>query len=289
MLMRDQAASLREKLELHHLTKPAKTIAVVSGKGGVGKSNLALNFALELTNNGRKVLLFDLDVGMGNIEILLGKSSNKSIVQLFSRSCPIEEVIEEGPNALSYVAGGSGLAEIFTMDESKYHFFLAQFPKLLDTYDFIIFDMGAGISEGSAHFVLAADECIVVTTPEPTSLTDAYAMIKHVLQKSPDMSISLLVNRAASIKAGEQTIKRLSHVVSQFLQKNIKTLGIVPEDKKVRQAVSDQIPFILSNRKGAAAVAVKDIVEQYLGDKQEEVFPETISFISRLASLIRSR
>lgn len=287
--MSDQAASLRRKLEIKRTEKQAETIAVVSGKGGVGKSNFALNFALTLSGKGKKVLLFDLDIGMGNIEVLLGKTTNKSIVHLFSEDYKLEEIIEKGPNAISYISGGSGLDEIFTMDKEKYDYFLSQFEKLLASYEFIIFDMGAGITEGSAHFILAADECIVVTTPEPTSLTDAYAMIKHVLKKNIDISIHLLVNRTLTVKKGEQTMQRLIQVVKKFLSKEIKPLGIIPDDKKVMQAVSDQIPFVLYHPKSPAALALMDITTGFLTNKSGFKEERNHSFISKLQAFIRKR
>lgn len=289
MRMIDQAASLRKKLELYHSVNQAKTIAVVSGKGGVGKSNFSLNFALSLASADKKVLIIDLDIGMGNLEILLGKTPNKSIVHLFSSLCPIEDIIEEGPNAISYIAGGSGLDEIFTMDGEKFDYFLSQFENLLASYDFIIFDMGAGITEGSAYFILAADECIVVTTPEPTSLTDAYAMIKHVLKKNSQLSIMVLVNRAINIKKGEQTMHRLIQVVQQFLSKEIKPLGVLPEDRKVMQAVSDQIPFSLYHKKSPASLALQNITKFYLSKKSEPLNGESDSFINKMRAFIRKR
>lgn len=287
--MIDQAASLRKKLELYHSVQQAKTIAVVSGKGGVGKSNFALNFALELAEAGKKVLIMDLDIGMGNLEILLGKTPKKSIVHLFSTACAIEDIVEKGPNSISYIAGGSGLDDIFTMDAEKFNYFLSQFENLLTSYEFIIFDMGAGITEGSAHFILAADECIVVTTPEPTSLTDAYAMIKHVLKKNFELSIMVLVNRAMSHKKGEQTMERLTKVVRQFLLKEINPLGIVPEDRKVMQAVSDQLPFVLQNQKSPAALAIRNIADHYLNNKVGQVPAYRSTFIHKMKAFIRKR
>lgn len=289
MQMTDQAASLRRKLELNRTQQQAETIAVVSGKGGVGKSNLALNFSLSLSREGKKVLLFDLDIGMGNIETLLGKTTNKSIVHLFSQNKKLEEIIEKGPNGISYISGGSGLDEIFTMDKEKYACFLSQFEHLLTSYEFIIFDMGAGITEGSAHFILAADECIVVTTSEPTSLTDAYAMIKHVLKKNMDISIRVLVNRALTVKKGEQTMQRLIQVVKKFLSKEIKPLGIVPDDKKVMQAVSDQIPFILYHPKSPAARALVEITTGYLADKSGFERERNYSFLTKLQNFIKKK
>ncbi|GAE91608.1 flagellar synthesis regulator FleN [Gracilibacillus boraciitolerans JCM 21714] len=164
--MSDQAARLRQKITGLNSQYHAKTIAIVSGKGGVGKSNIALNFSLALANEGKKVLLFDLDIGMGNIDILLGKSSRYSIINMFENNLSIYDIIESGPNSLSYIAGGSGQDHIFYLDEERVNFFIEQLELLLTKYDYIIFDMGAGVTRETIHYILAVDECMLVTTPE---------------------------------------------------------------------------------------------------------------------------
>ncbi|MDC3416376.1 MinD/ParA family protein [Aquibacillus salsiterrae] len=264
--MNDQADKLRKKIEMLKAYRQAKTIAVVSGKGGVGKSNVALNFSLALAKKHKKVLIFDLDIGMGNIDILLGLTPKYSIVTMFDLQLSIHDIVEKGPNDISYVAAGSGLSEIFHMNELKFDFFIHQLNELINTYDYIIFDMGAGISRDSLYYMLAADECFVITTPEPTSLTDAYGIIKHMVNKKENAPLYLLVNRAPSSKSGQDTLERLQKVVYQFLQKNILVLGVIPEDKTVSQAVSRQIPFVLYKPNSLASIAMQQLVDQYVSD-----------------------
>ncbi|WP_226034929.1 MinD/ParA family protein [Aquibacillus saliphilus] len=287
--MNDQAAKLRKKVEMLRAYRQAKTIAIVSGKGGVGKSNFALNFSLSLTKKRKKVLIFDMDIGMGNIDILLGLTPKYSIVDMFEEHLSIDDVIESGPNSLSYIAAGSGLADIFTMDEEKFDYFLNELEGLVNSYDYIIFDMGAGVSEATFYYMLAVDECIVITTPEPTSLTDAYAMIKHVSYKSAELPISLLVNRAQSQKSGQKTMERLQQVVLKFLEKEISPLGVLPDDKTVIRAVSSQTPFLTYDPNALVSVAINQIVDQYVNDRIDIEKKVPISFIKKLKNFIKER
>lgn len=287
--MHDQAASLRRQLEISKNPRQARTIAVVSGKGGVGKSNVALNFSLELLNQDKKVLLLDLDVGMGNIDILLGLHSEKSIVDMFTDHLSVHDIIETGPRGLAYVAAGSGLTNLFLMDEEKRDYFYQQYDELVKLYDYIIFDMGAGATNDSLSLILASDECIVVTTPEPTSITDAYGMIKHILNRQGNMSISVIMNRSTSAKSGNQALDRFQRVVAQFLNVEIKKIGILPDDKIVSTAVIRQIPYVLLNDKAAVSKAIKVIVSNYTLYGTDYQQQKSTSFVKKLKQFMMER
>src|SRR5699024_9701876 len=156
-------------------------IAVVSGKGGVGKSSISLNFSLELLRREKKVLLMDMDIGMGNIDILLGLNPKYTVMDMFIHRLSIHDIIETGPNSLAHLAGGRALNTCFTMHQTRQAYFFQHLGQLAQLYDYIIFDMGAGETNDSLFFITTPDECIVVTTPEPTSITNAYRMIKHIV------------------------------------------------------------------------------------------------------------
>lgn len=284
--MDDQAASLRRKVEMNSQPREAKTVSIISGKGGVGKSNIALNISLELLNQDKKVILFDLDVGMGNINILLGLQPRKSIVDLLNEELSIFDIMEQGPRNLSYIAGGSGLSGFFTLDDSKKNHFFEQYNELVHLYDYIIFDMGAGVTEDSLFFILASDECIVITTPEPTSITDAYSMIKQVVTNGYNMPIHVILNRARSQKEGMQALKRFQQVVTQFLQIHINLLGIIPEDQIVSEAVRKQTPYVILNEKSRAAKAMRELTTNYMKSTKEMNSIGTNSFIQRLKKII---
>jgi len=285
--MNDQAQQLRR--QMNKGTQQAKTIAVISGKGGVGKSNITLNVAIDLVNRGKKVLIFDLDIGMGNIDILLGLQSKHSIVDMFDQHLPIEEVIETTSNGLSYITAGSGLTDLFQMNEEKIHFFLDQFNHVLDRYDFIFFDMGAGATKESLFYILSADECFVVTTPEPTAMMDAYAMIKHVHSRNNDLPFYLIMNRVQTKKDGKMATERLKRVVYQFLKKDMVSLGQLSYDKIVSKAVSKQTPFVISDPKSMIAKEIHDLMSDYLTDPDAEPSAQQSGFISKLKKLIKER
>lgn len=277
----DQAQRLRERL--NSLKTEAKSIAVMSGKGGVGKSNFSLNFSLALQKENKRVLLFDLDIGMGNIDILIGESSPYSIVDFFNQDMLLSEIISSGPNGLDYISGGTGLGVIFSLDEEKFQRFLQQLELLFKLYDYIVFDMGAGISEDSLRFLLSVDEIIVITTPEPTSMTDAYAAIKNVCVNNKSIPFSIIVNRAFNKKVGELTYKRLEQTINQFLHREVSLLGIIPDDSTIMKAVIEQKPFTLFQPSCQASKALVMISKNYLQMKNtiEEIQDEA-SFISKL-------
>lgn len=264
--MRDQAANLREKINWNPNLQSAKTIAVVSGKGGVGKSNVALNFAMELLHAHKRVLLFDLDIGMGNIDILLGGQSEQTILDMLTERLTIDQVITRGPNKLDYIAGGSSFTGIVTVNRKKMDCFLYQLQKLMPLYDYIIFNMGAGISHDNLAFILASDECMVVTTPEPTAIMDAYGMMKHILNKQPKMPIYVVMNRSRKTKLGSKALIRLQHVVRRFLNVRIHSMGVLPEDSIVQTSVIRQIPFVLLNDRATVSKAILKMTTRYLGD-----------------------
>lgn len=280
----DQAEGLRRKLG--PFVKQAKTVSVISGKGGVGKSNFALNFSLQLIANGKKVLLFDLDIGMGNIDILMGLRAEKTIVDMFQNHLTIEDIIETGPKGLSYIAGGSGLNGFFHMNGTDKDFFYEQYRKLLDQYDYILFDMGAGVTEDGLYFILASDECIVITTPEPTSITDAYGMIKHVTGKQKDMPIYVVMNRSTNHQTGLNALEQFKKVVVKFLGIEIKAMGIIPNDKTVIQAVLNQVPFVMFNERSKASKAMDHIAYRYVTQSKEISRNTSFSFVQKLKQLM---
>lgn len=286
--MTDQASSLRRKMQQHKGTK-AKTIAIVSGKGGVGKSNTALNMAIELQQRGNKVLLFDLDIGMGNIDILLGVYAKHTIIDMFNNLAPIQEIIEIGPKGLAYISGGSSVAEFFALSEERMHYFYGQYEMLTYAYDYIIFDLGAGVSRDSLYFTLASDECIVVTTPEPTALTDAYGMIKHIINNRSNMPIYVIMNRCRRQKECINTVHQFKQIIKRFLNRDVHLLSILPEDKFVSRAVVKQVPYIILNKNAPASKAMKQMIDQYLVHPSFTNTNIPFSFIQRIKQLMTER
>ncbi|WP_226665671.1 MinD/ParA family protein [Metabacillus litoralis] len=282
-MVNDQAERLRERLK--SLKIRAKSIAVMSGKGGVGKSNFSLNFSLALQKENKRVLLFDLDIGMGNIDILIGESSKYSIVDFFHKNLSLVDIISNGPNGLDYISGGTGLGTIFKLNEDRFQTFINELDYLFKAYDFIIFDMGAGISEDSIRFILSVDEIIVITTPEPTSMTDAYSAIKNICVNHQTMPFSIVVNRAFNNKVGDQTFNRLFQTMKQFLNREVTLLGVIPDDTSIMKAVIEQQPVILYQPNCKASKAFSAISKDYLTRMHVDLEnQESTPFISKLKS-----
>ncbi|MGM0873686.1 MAG: MinD/ParA family protein [Bacillota bacterium] len=280
-MVNDQAEHLRERLK--DLRTQTKSIAVMSGKGGVGKSNFSLNFSIALQKVNKRVLLFDLDIGMGNIDILIGESSRLSIVDFFEKQRTLNDIISKGPNGLDFISGGTSLGTIFKLNEEKFQRFINEIELLLKAYDFIIFDMGAGISEDSLRFLLSVDEIIVITTPEPTSMIDAYAAMKNISVNHETIPFSIVVNRAFNRKVGDSTYNRLSQTMTQFLKRDVTLLGIIPDDSTIMKAVIDQKPFLMYQPNCQASKAMINISIEFLQrQSSDEMVEEPTPFISKL-------
>ncbi|WP_077617833.1 MinD/ParA family protein [Bacillus sinesaloumensis] len=282
--MMDQAEALRKKLASMNDDNHPKTIAVISGKGGVGKSNLSLNFSIALSNYGKKVLLFDMDIGMGNIDILMGITAHHTIADLFEDNLTINDIIIKGTEGIDYIAGGNGLPNLFKLDDKKTEYLIDQLQLVLNEYDFVLFDMGAGMTEENVKFLMAMDEIFVITTPEPTSITDAYSAIKYICLFDQSIPMYLVVNRAENESDGLQTLKRLRQAVLQFLVKEVKILGVLLDDRTVQRAVSHQKPFLLYAPKAGISKNLLEICNKYLekNNEQKLIRNQHISFISKL-------
>ncbi|MBB5323655.1 flagellar biosynthesis protein FlhG [Anoxybacillus tepidamans] len=289
--MRDQAESLRLRLSRMNKGTETKAIAVISGKGGVGKSNFSLNFALTLSKRGFHVLLFDMDIGMGNIDILLGQSSHTTIIDLFHRHISIHELIKKGPSNLSFIAGGTGLTNIFTMDHKKVDYFLEQLQSISEQYDYLIFDMGAGISEDRLQLLMAVHEIFVITTPEPTSITDAYATMKYIHMQEKGIPFYLIVNRAQTDQEGRETLHRLKNAMKQFLGKEVTKLGVLPEDRTVSKAVTRQTPFLLFDPTTKISRAMVELTDRYLANRtiDESSTSRPVNFFAKLRQFLLER
>jgi flagellar biosynthesis protein FlhG len=288
--MNDQAEKLRNRLRMNTPAKEAKTLAVVSGKGGVGKSNISLNFSISLAKKGYKVLLFDLDIGMGNIEILMGKNSSLSIADFLSGKSSMEEVIFQGPHGVEYISGGTGLSQLVRMDRGSVEYFISSLSEVLRKYDYLIFDMGAGLNEETLSILLSVNEVFVITTTEPTSLMDAYATMKYIHLADSELPFFLVVNRAASVKEGNDTMARLEDVLVKFLGRTPIKLGMLPDDKTVQEAVKRQIPFTMFNERSQASKGMAAIIEKYINKESYNAEKrDNRSFTARLKQFLFER
>jgi flagellar biosynthesis protein FlhG len=289
--MNDQAEALRHLIRQHdpeRERKSARIITVTSGKGGVGKSNFSLNFALSLRRLGQKVLLFDADIGMANIDVLMGRTSTYSLYHLLKQEKSIWDIIQLGSEGLHYIAGGSGFHDLIDMSESQLNRFATEIEKLHDQYDIILFDTGAGLSKETVKFIAAAQETLVVTTPEPTSITDAYALIKMVSgMKDVQANFRLIVNRASNSREGKETAEKFQLVANQFLKLELPWLGMIPDDSHVSKAVKRQVPFLIAYPDCDAAAAVGGIAQSFLAIPQSKAEGGVKGFLTKLFRLSR--
>ncbi|MCZ8520036.1 MULTISPECIES: MinD/ParA family protein [Paenibacillus] len=264
--MNDQAQGLRNLIKTQETAgdRATRIITVTSGKGGVGKSNFTLNFALALQKKGLKVLVFDADIGLANIDVLMGVSPKYSLYHLLKREKTIWEIIHTGYNDLQFIAGGSGFNDLIRLSDEQLDYFAAQVEQLNGHVDVIIFDTGAGLSKETLKFIVAAQETIVVTTPEPTSITDAYAIIKMVNSMNYQIPFKLVVNRVTDWREGRQTADKISMVAKQFLSLDIPTLGYVVDDSSVSKAVKKQVPFTVAFPDSAASKSINDLADDFI-------------------------
>ncbi|WP_274651528.1 MinD/ParA family protein [Paenibacillus humicola] len=247
--MNDQAEALRRMVRSRDsgaAGKNTRIVTVTSGKGGVGKSNFTLNFSLALQQLGLRTLIFDADIGMANIDVLMGIRAPYSLYHLVKRQKTIRDIIHEGPQGIHFIAGGSGLLDLLDLTPAQLDDFEEQIGMLQGEYDVILFDTGAGLSKETVKFIAAAEETLVVTTPEPTSITDAYALIKMVRAAERDIRFRLVVNRAADDREGKAAADKIGLVAQRFLNLELPVLGMLPDDPCVPKAVKKQVPFTLA-------------------------------------------
>ncbi len=269
----DQANALRgkvrqKKVEQLNFSKiipenaNSKLIAVSSGKGGVGKTNFALNLAISMLKQNKKVIIIDSDFGLANIEVLLGLSPRYTLLDVFSGDKNIEEIIVDGPVGLKFISGGSGLSHLSNIGSKQLSYIISNLAYLDRFFDYILIDTGAGISPSVISFVRACEDIIVVTTPEPTSITDAYSLIKTSVEDYDyvgEMNFKLVINRAENEDESLDIFNKLGKVTEKFLGTKISYLGFIPDDSSLVKAVKQQEPLSILYPNSSSAHAIEKI------------------------------
>lgn len=278
--MNDQATQLRQIVKekqpnINNNIPSAKIITVTSGKGGVGKSNTVVNLALSLKEQGKEVVILDADLGLANIEVLLGVIPRYNLSNVLTGNKTITEIIEKNQDGIKFISGGSGINELMFLDKEQITKFANSVSELERIADYILIDTSAGITDAVLSFCRLAHEVIFITTPEPTSITDAYALIK-TFQSDSDIdlpSIKIIVNKTESTKEAEEVYRKLANVCKHFLNMEIEYLGCVLFDYNVMKAAKIQEPICKSFPKSKASNDYRKIVNTLMESKYKENTP----------------
>lgn len=262
----DQAETLRNiiKLQNQRTVTNARVITVTSGKGGVGKSNTSINLALQFRKMGKKVIILDADFGLANVEVMFGVIPKYNMGDLIFNGMDIKDIITEGPEGVGFISGGSGIAKLVNLDKDQVKNLVGKLSQLEEFADVIIVDTGAGISPAVMEFILASPETVLVTTPEPTSITDSYALLKALsMTDSYDSSVNkvkMLANRVSNEKEGRNLYEKLNSVVTKFLNIKMEYLGHVVYDDNMTKAVMSQKPVTIMYPHSPASRCYENIV-----------------------------
>lgn len=261
----DQAEQLRNIIKASsQQTRPlARIITVTSGKGGVGKSNTSINLAIQLKKMGQRVIILDADFGLANVEIMFGTIPQYNLSDLIYQGKHIQEIITWGPGDVGFISGGSGIAGLSNLSREYLNYIIQNLVELDAIADVIIVDTGAGISDAVLEFLVASGEILLVTTPEPTSITDSYSLLKalnrHPRFRQENSQVKVIANRVENEEEGKVLFNKLNAVVSRYLKLPIQHLGTVPYDSQLSRAVMQQMPVSLQNPKAKSALAYEEI------------------------------
>ncbi|PKL25535.1 MAG: ATP-binding protein [Spirochaetae bacterium HGW-Spirochaetae-3] len=265
--MEDQAQKLRElmstKPQAQQSAKKTRVITVASGKGGVGKTNLSVNLAIAYARTGKRVMVMDADLGLANVNIMLNMIPKYNLYHVIRKQKTMKEIILDTEYGIQILAGASGFSKIANLNEEERQNFITELYALTNV-DIIIIDTSAGVSNNVLSFIAAADDAIIITTPEPTAITDAYGIIKIIATEVENLNIGLklVVNRVKNVTEGRKVAERIINISGQFLNLKVEYLGCIYEDPIVQQSVLKQKPFIVQDPKAKASISVQHLVSR---------------------------
>lgn len=273
----DQAARLRELAQFgfkapeaaSDLKKPYQIITVTGGKGGVGKSNIALNLSLALQLEKMQTLIFDADLGMANCDLLLGLTPTYHLLHLIRGVASIQELLMKGPEGLRILPGGSGIRELINLTTGELNHLLISFHELENELDYIVIDTAAGAHESVMHFIGVADRVILVTTPEPTAMLDAYSLMKILSLSDRKPKIEILINTVKTEQEAKSTANAMDSAARRHLGIPAPLLGVVSYDLKVLESVRRRTPFVIEYPDCNASLEIRAIARKILGSAEK--------------------
>jgi len=284
----DQASNLRKLanknprvVSLHKkASKGTRIIVITSGKGGVGKTSLTVNLALSMGREGKKVLVFDADLGLANINVLLGIIPKYNLYHVIKGQKEIHEIIISVNENVDIIAGASGYHQLANLNSDGRQAIIDAF-QMLDGYDIMILDTGAGVSDNVIGFIIAAHDVLVITTPEPTAITDAYGIIKSIVSQTNEKTVKLLVNRVKSVIEAKRVAERVINISGQFLNVQVENYGFIYEDELVGKSVRVQKPFTSAYPKSKASSCVNILSAKLMNKEISNVDPGGLGNIFR--------
>jgi len=295
--MEDQASRLRKLVaevragksaaRVTEALAPTRTLAVTSGKGGVGKTNVTANLALALAQRKQRVLILDADLGLANVDIMMGLLPKYNLMHVLRGDLSLEEIIVAGPLGVSVIASGSGIQELANLDDARRGRLLLSLASLKRSYDYLLIDTSAGLGKNVLGFVLAADETLVVTTPEPPAMLDAYSMIKVIIQENPQAQVRLVVNMVRDEAEGREVSDKMTVLAHRFLGAAISPLGYVTRDPRVSDAVREQTPLLMLYPTSPAARCVQSLAMKLTDGRVGPPQGDLKGFFTRVVDLLR--
>ena len=287
--MNDQAETLRNMVEDQPYSIPKKTrvISIMSGKGGVGKTNFAIALAIAFAQQGKKPIVIDVDMGLANVDIILNLNCQHTIKHLVEGICTLSEILYPGPEGIRIVPGASGSSNMADLSRAQYEHLSNEFTKLEQLGDILIFDTGTGIGNQAIRFATASDEAICLALPEPPSITDSYAMMKRLHREQFQGRLSFVLNMVENVVEARKVSSRFLEIPRDHLSREIHYWGHILQDDHVSLAVKRQLPFLLAYPKCHASICVQEIAYKILqGEMPPPRFPES-GFFQRLSRLFR--
>ncbi len=281
----DKISSMNSQNNLDNYN--TRVIAVTSGKGGVGKTNFTINLGIALTKLGQKVTILDADLGLANVDVVVGLVPKYTLLHVIRNEKTLEEIIVDGPNGIKIISGGSGLTELVNLSEAQLLNLVGNLKTIGKYSDYILIDTGAGLSNSVLTFIDAATEVILISTPEPTSITDAYAILKNIISEDKEKTIRLLINRVESNEEGISIYDNINTAAQRFLKVSIQRLGYLYDDPLVTKAVKSQKPFLLSYPNSLISQGVEAIASRLVNELNFEV--REVSGLKRFINKLMNR
>lgn len=293
----DQAEKLRrimkskdqgsEKVNL--VEKKAKVLSISSGKGGVGKTNFAINFSISLKKLGYEVVIIDADIGLGNVEILSGVSLKNTISDVVFANKSIVEIMGDGPEGIKIISGGSGLKELALLNNENLPKLIKEIEKLQSLVDYIIIDTGAGISPVVIDFIMVSSEVIIVSTPDPTSIMDSYTLIKSLVLTGFTGKLNIVANLVNNRNEGKEVFDKLNNASRNFLRAETNYLGYIERNDLVNYAVRNQTPFVISHPNSSISKRINIMTMSYLDEEDVTKDNDNTSFAKKILDVFKKR